>query len=294
MTELHTQRSREWFNARKGKVTGSVAGAVLGDNPWMTPDDVMRNMVRSYHNADKEFTGNVATAYGQFHEDGALQDFVMDLPRLSVFETGFHTFENWLGASPDGLVDDNAVLEIKCPYGQRDKKPPKFKTANEQPHYYAQMQIEMFVTHTYKCYFYQWSTHGTQLEEVSRNQEWLDENLPKLKEFHTLYLQQREMPYAEQYLEAKRKEVETPSAAKLIAEYDDLTDAIEQAQERKKEVLAELVKQSKERDSTICGRKLTKVARKGSVSYSKIMKENFPDFDCEPYRGKSSEFWRLS
>jgi putative phage-type endonuclease len=288
------QRSKEWFEQRKGKVTGSIAGAILGLNPYMTREDVMRQKVREYYGADREFNGNVATAYGQFHEDGALRDLQLDMPQLNIQEASFYELDNWLGASPDGLIDDDAVLEIKCPYSQRDKNPPKFKSINEQPHYYAQIQVELLCTHRYKCYFFQWSTHGTQLEIVMRDQDWIDEYLPELREFYLDYLKEREMPYAGPYLEAKRKEVETLTAAKLIEEYDDLSQAIDQATERRKEVLAELVKQAKEKDAEICGRKLTKVTRKGSISYSKLMKENFPKFNCEPYRGKSSEYWKLS
>ena len=52
-------------------------------------------------------------------------------------------------ASPDGIVEDEEgytkVLEIKCPFGLRNDKEPVFKSIMEQPHYYAQLQIEMFV-----------------------------------------------------------------------------------------------------------------------------------------------------
>ena len=49
------QRSLEWFEARKGKLTGSNIGAALGINPWKTPDDLIRQMVREYHGAESEF-----------------------------------------------------------------------------------------------------------------------------------------------------------------------------------------------------------------------------------------------
>lgn len=283
------QRSKEWFAARKGRVTGSIAGAVLGLNPWMSPDDVMRKMVREYHGESPEFTGNVATAYGQFHEKGAIDELYLE-HSAEFQECGFYTFENWLGASPDG-INDEAVLEVKCPYGQREKNPPEFKTAEQQMHYYAQMQIEMFCAERYQCTFYQWAPFGAQIEYVFRDQEWLDENMPKLKAFWVEYLKEREMPYAERHLHDKRKMLEAP---KLIAEYDELTEAIEHATARRKEVLDLLVKEAGERDAEICGRKLTQVKRKGSVSYKKIIDEKLPGFDVEPYRGKETSFWKLS
>ena len=61
---MEVQRSKEWFEKRKGLITGSSVGAILGVNPWRTPADVMRSMVREYHGAESEFKGNIATEYG--------------------------------------------------------------------------------------------------------------------------------------------------------------------------------------------------------------------------------------
>ena len=66
MTE--EQRSPAWFEKRKGRVTGSIVGAILGLSPYMTRADAMRSMVRAAIGAPSEFTGNVATEYGTMHE----------------------------------------------------------------------------------------------------------------------------------------------------------------------------------------------------------------------------------
>ena len=70
------QRSEEWFKARKGKLTGSNIGAALGVNPWKTPEDLIRQMVREYHGAESEFTGNIATEHGTLHEPLAILDYM--------------------------------------------------------------------------------------------------------------------------------------------------------------------------------------------------------------------------
>ena len=165
------QRSTEWFNARKGRITGSMVGAVLGVNPWSTPDDAMRTMVRSYFGADSEFTGNIATEYGVTNEPNATKDFEMTTG-LNVEEVGFivHVEHDWLGASPDGFISDDAVIEIKCPFGKRHDVDPDFKSAIDQPHYYAQTQIEMYCSQRTKCYFYQWSPYADNLEEYELDQ----------------------------------------------------------------------------------------------------------------------------
>lgn len=283
------QRSKEWFSARVGRVTGSAVGAILGLSPFMTPDDVLRRMVREFHGAPSEFEGNAATEYGQFHEAGAVFEYTMETGN-AVEECGFFKHEEWLGASPDGLVGLMGLIEIKCPYSQCAATPPQFKSAGQQMHYYAQMQIEMFCADKEWCDFYQWSPSGTQLETVCRDDAWLALAIPELKAFHERYLSELNN---KEHLEPRRKELYGPKAAALLEQYDDLTDAIERATERRKEVLAELVKAAGERNAVINGRNLTLVEREGSVSYAKVVKEHCKGVDLEPYRGKPTQYWML-
>ena len=292
------QRSEEWFKARKGMITGSQAGAIMGLSPFMTPDDVMRRMVREYHGAESEFTGNVATSYGTHHEPGAMVEYTMETGNV-IEDCGFivHPEYQWLGASPDGFIGTDGLAEIKCPYGQASKNPPKFKPLDEQPHYKIQCLVEMASTGRAWLDFYQWAQHGTALERIEfadHRYYFETEVIPALHEFYQQYLVEREQPKAQKYLEPKRKEINSMAAHKMVEEYQELTEAIDRAQERKKDILSTFVKMSGERDADICGHKLTKVVREGSVSYAKALKKYAPDADLEPFRGKPSEFWRLS
>ena len=63
------QRSEEWFNIRKGRVTGSAVGAILGIAPFAKQADILRRMVRDWHKAPSEFVGNIATQWGTMNED---------------------------------------------------------------------------------------------------------------------------------------------------------------------------------------------------------------------------------
>jgi len=286
------QRTQEWFDARKGKLTGSNVGAALGLNPWKKPEDLIRQMVREYHGAESEFTGNAATSHGTLHEPLALMDYLGQTGNL-VEECGFFVHPNykWLGASPDGLVGYYGLVEVKCPFGLRNKKGDdlKFKTAAEQPHYFAQMQIEMACTGRKWCHFYQWAKHGDCIETVEYDEKWFTDNLPSLQAFYRWYLSELDNPA---HLEPKQKEINTLSAKTLLDEYDDLTAKIDDAAARKKEILSELIAISKERDAIIHGRKLTKVERKGSVQYKKI--PELEGVDLEKYRGKPTQYWKLS
>ena len=75
---MEEQRSPEWYESRKGRITASSVGSIMGLAPYGSRADVMRRMVREYHNAPQEFTGNAATEYGTFHEQLAVLDFEME------------------------------------------------------------------------------------------------------------------------------------------------------------------------------------------------------------------------
>lgn len=291
VSNMIEQRTPKWFEQRKGRVTGSSVGAILGLSPFMKREDVMRNMVREYHGYEREFKGNQATEYGTFHEDMAIIDYQLKTGNV-VAKTGFHTFGNWIGASPDGFVAFDKLIEIKCPYGQRDKIPPVFKTLEEQPHYYAQVQIQLFVTGMSACDFYQWTPNGDNLETVFYSADWCRKNIPLLEKFYDEYLEERENP--EKHLQDKRTTNNTNSTAYRVEYYFELKAQIAELDALAKGVLEQIVKDCNEKDSDINGHKLTKVVKKGAVSYAKAVKELLPDADLTPYMGEQSEYWRLS
>jgi putative phage-type endonuclease len=291
---MEVQRSKEWFEKRKGLITGSSVGAILGLNPWRTPADVMRSMVREYHGAESEFKGNIATEYGTLNEIHAQADFELEYG-VDVVETGFVISDDnpWLGASPDGLINDDFVLEIKCPFGLRDNQSPKFKTSQEQMHYYAQMQIEMLCTGRDRCYFYQWNPYSSELENVYINRVWLAGAIPVLYNFYLQYLKERELPRAEYHLGDP-----IPSISKklLADEYNDAKECLELAKIRLDNAKDALIDISKANGNKciISGLKVMEIERKGSVSYAKVVKDLSVDKSIlDKYTGKPTKYWSV-
>lgn len=286
------QRSEEWFAARIGKITASSVAAILGIDKNRDREDVMRDMVREHHGYPREFQGNIATQWGVTHEAEAIADFQWTMG-IDVVSTGFwvHPVETWLGASPDGLIGDDEILEVKCPFGIRNDAEPVFKTVRDQPHYEAQMQIQMFVTGRKFCSFWQWTAHGYSYEKVEYDPVGVERMLAELRAFREEL--SRAITEPDVYIEEKRRTVDTPRALQMVAEYDDLVEAIEKAEERKKELLADIVKMSGEKNAVFGGRNLTKVEREGSISYSKAIKVLAPGANLEPWRGKPVTFWSL-
>ena len=283
------QRTEKWFVLRRGRVTASLVGAILNLSPNQKRKDVMRAMVREWHNAEKEFKGNSATEYGTFHEDMAKLDFQMETGS-TIEDTGFHPFDVWLGASPDGFVDDH-LIEIKCPFSLRNATEPAFKTIAEQPHYYAQIQIQLFVTRRKTCIFYQWSPFTSSTEMVDYDDAWITENLPKLLAFYEEYLTER---FENSAVHLAPKHAAVDGLDDKVKYYFEIKAQIASLEELAKTTLQEIVNGCDNKDSEIDGHKLTKVVKKGSVSYAKAIKELLPNADLTAFTGEPTEYWKLS
>lgn len=281
------QRSAEWFEARKNRITGSIVGAVLGLSPWMSKDDVMRSMVRAALGAESEFTGNVATSWGQQNEDGAIYDFELKTG-LSVEKCGFYTYGERYGASPDGLINDDAILEVKCPFGLRDKEQPEFKTAAEQPHYLAQMMFEMLCTGRSKAYFYQWCPSGDCLEVIDFDPSWIEKHMPALDAFYDAFLAEIKQP--DKHLAPLVVSVQAKAAAEA---YKAAKLHMELAENNLEAAKARLIEIADGQKSNISGLLVYPVQREGAISYAKVVKDHLAGIDLEPYRGKPTSYWTV-
>ena len=102
------QRSPEWYERRKTRITASEIASILGENPYEGAKDVSLRK----RGLGKPFTGNVATRYGQAHESAALAAYCAALGRVS-FEVGLIDYEAihgtgsplfFLAGSPDGIT----------------------------------------------------------------------------------------------------------------------------------------------------------------------------------------------
>lgn len=296
------QRTAKWLEDRKGRLTGSNSGAALGLCPWRKPEEVIRAMVREYHGYPSEFVSNPAVDWGNSHERAAMLAFIKETG-LHVDDCGFVPYEDWSGASPDGITSDGAVLEIKVPFSLRKQNPARFKTLDDQPHYYAQVQIELLSTGRNKAYFYQYvpeqggifspdhvPAHSS-LEKVDFDAKWLNENLPKLRAFYERYLSEIDN---KEHMEPLRVIIDSDEAQSIVNRIGELDDGLAAMAEERKDLLQRLIDMAGGKDALVCNRKLTLVKRKGNVDYAKLLKGVAPGVDTEKYRKAGSESWRFS
>lgn len=288
----HLNRFEKWPDRAKNRIGSGIVGAILGNDPNCDRDEAMRRMVRKFHGAPSEFVGNIATAYGQRNEEGAIFDLQLERSDWDLDGSKYFLYDDWAIAVPDRLVGPDSLLEVKCPFKFRDDPSPEFKPLVDQLHYYDQVQFQLLCTDKILGYFYQWSPFGCQMETVPVDQEWREKNIPILQAFYKEYLKERAKEDSD-HLRPKRPEIEGGKARLLVEEYDDLTDAMERAKARRDEVMQEIVELAKGENALIVGRKLTKVEKAGSISYAKAVAELLPNADLEKWRGNPSQYWLL-
>jgi putative phage-type endonuclease len=114
------QRSPEWFAARLGKVTASRVADVIAKTKTgysTSRENYMAQLVcERMTGTQAESYNNAAMQWGTDQEPLARAAYEAAADVL-VDETGFviHPTISEAGASPDGLVGDNGLIEIKCP-----------------------------------------------------------------------------------------------------------------------------------------------------------------------------------
>lgn len=117
------QRSSEWFAARLGCVTASRVKDVMASGRGGAPSASRKNYMMELlcerltgQQGGMDLSRNPAVQRGVELEPFACMAYEAD-KGLIVVETGLvmHPSINRFGASPDGLVGDDGVLEIKCP-----------------------------------------------------------------------------------------------------------------------------------------------------------------------------------
>ena len=285
------QQSPEWFEKRKGRITGSRVGAIIGASPFSTKADVMRDMVRDYHGAEREFKGNIATQWGSKNEATAIIEYTLTTG-LEVTETGFHPYDAGgakLGASPDGLVGDDGIVEIKCPFGM------KIKTISEQPHYYHQIQLELLSTGRAWCDYVCWTPDDIFIERVPADPFWLDSYGAELAAFYAAYLAIIASDALSEPFIAD-KEIDKSADLewrKIEARYLAAVQAEAEAAAKVSELKKELLKLADNKKCFSDSVTVFKTVKNGSIAYAKALKEIAPDADLEAYRGNPSEYWTI-
>ena len=167
MTHLQ-QRTAAWHAARKNKLTASNLGGLIGLCSWCTRQETYNRLT-----GKSTFEGNEATRWGNDNEQNAINDYQTATGCL-VEPSGLHvhTAHMWLAGSPDGLVGEEGMIEVKCPFYR------KVAHSTIPMHYYIQIQALMEIIGRKWCDFVSWTPNGFKVHRVTADKELFEFCLP--------------------------------------------------------------------------------------------------------------------
>lgn len=169
------QGSDAWLQARCGVITASNFSAVISKGATRKTYLMKMAAERITGEVGENFT-NKAMEWGTAHEPQARANYELETFN-DVEEVGFIVANDWVGVSPDGLIGDNGLLEIKCPNTNThietvlsNKMPAKHK---------PQVQGQLLVSKREWCDFVSYDprvpNHKLFITRVSRDEKYIKE-----------------------------------------------------------------------------------------------------------------------
>jgi putative phage-type endonuclease len=187
------QGTEEWLQARTGIITASRVADMLAktkSGPSASRRNYQAELVVERMTGEPTIGGFVSSAmqWGTEQEPYARASYELQTGNI-VREVGFtiHDDLQWAGASPDGLVNLDGAVEIKCP--QTATHLELWEGGSIKGSYYAQMQWTMFVNDLAWCDFVSYDPRvkipqlQLYVKRVPRDQEWIDSAVKEAKDF---------------------------------------------------------------------------------------------------------------
>ena len=180
-----------WTDARKIRLTASRVNAIPKTERG-NGDKFVTNQIYP------RFKGNDFTRHGQKFESAA-RSWFEKTSGLSVRQSGLVVNQNepYVAASPDGIIDHNTILEIKCPTkplnqllatGKYDLQIDENGQYVLQPKgrngYYTQVQMTMFCTGTKLCKFVVWTEGEGVIADVHYDSDFVNEIMHRVRKFY--------------------------------------------------------------------------------------------------------------
>lgn len=163
-------QQNQWIMQRCGKFTASEIAKLLvkgkgGDYFGQVAKTYIRTKVAELLTLEPNNGGRLngyALEWGNSHEFEAVQRFIKETGLEVEYYGGgnpkFFEYSNFSGGSPDGIIIDHAIIEVKCPYNSGEHVEHCLLSdaadlKDYAPEYYYQIMANMLFTGTDKAYF---------------------------------------------------------------------------------------------------------------------------------------------
>nr|XP_034195188.1 uncharacterized protein LOC117611362 [Osmia lignaria]XP_034195190.1 uncharacterized protein LOC117611364 [Osmia lignaria] len=186
-------KSEKWIAYRRKLLTASNFGKICR----LRKDTPRANTLKSI--MYPQIPNLRSLEYGRENEANALKQLEDELG-IDILPCGLFidAVVPYLGATPDGIVDDDIIVEVKCPESAKDLSPAEaieqlpaiqciFRDdeMNKIHHYYYQVQGQLHITNRQCALFCLWTPKGMKIVKVPRNDTfWATEMEEKLKKFY--------------------------------------------------------------------------------------------------------------
>jgi len=189
------QRSEEWLEARMGKITASRVGDIVpgARGKYLASREayMMELATEILTGKSAPFFENEAMRWGTEMEPVAVGAYEAETGRW-VKEEGFRYSEkDKMGASPDGLIEEDGSLEIKCPNTSTLLK--LRATGKINPKHLVQMNVVMLVWGRQWCDYFVYDprleTNQFFMKRIERNEEVVNGIIEEVAKFHVELLE---------------------------------------------------------------------------------------------------------
>jgi putative phage-type endonuclease len=152
------QRSPEWLQIRRGKITSSEIHKIMSEKGLTdTAKTYLLEKVCEHFGGVTEPASGQAIEWGTELEPLAI-DYYANLTNTEVEKASFNIVSEFYGGSPDGTVKPDGIIEVKCPFKSANhfkhgliNSPAKFKKI--APNYYYQCMSNMICAKAMWCDF---------------------------------------------------------------------------------------------------------------------------------------------
>ncbi|CAG9823924.1 unnamed protein product [Phaedon cochleariae] len=193
--EASTRNQRDspkWFEERRMRVTASNFGSICKARSVESKLNIVQDLL------SQDVFSNAGTRHGVDNEPNAIQEYLKIHNKFTYQRCDLliHNEYYFLGASPDGLLDLDGVLEVKCPHSIRNENPNnaklpyldidgKLKISSD--HQYFQIQGILEITNRPWCDFVMYTFEGINVERVHRNMRFFKPMIKRLQEFYYFF-----------------------------------------------------------------------------------------------------------
>lgn len=190
----------DWLELRKNMVTASNFGKIIKKRQNTSSANLVKNLLYS------ENISHVASiAHGVENEKLALQQLEQQ-EKIIIEPCGLFVDRKYafIGATPDGIIGEDTIVEVKCPVMafkkgieqaikenkiqiyKYDKKKDTYKL-NRNSNWFYQVQGQLHVSNRQKCLFAIWGGQGQDLktEYIEREDDmWTEKMEKKIVDFY--------------------------------------------------------------------------------------------------------------